>query len=262
MIDTARNKFSGETVEEWLDMLPYELEGDATGLWTIIPAGRHDFGLTGDDLIEFTRRGLLALLREGAKPVHGSKEALSGWELAEGYGDTPEQIAEAVIVEWLASGGGDPDVSALWFATPKIYATPQKWKLEPLPATLEDARYTGRGWTVAEWQERLTGLLALGPVAFWLVVLDGRTYFRLTGENLTEFVRLGLLTLLRAGARPLERPPGSPLGWKPLERYGDTPEQIAEAVIAEWVASGCADPDDKAAWFGTATVDAPHQPAP
>ena len=256
MIRKARNKFSGESVAEWLDMLPYELERDATGLWTIIPVGRHDFGLTGDDLLEFTRRGLLVLLRNGAKPVHGSREALSGWELAEGYGDTPEQIAEAVIAEWLASGGGDPDVSALWFAIPKIYAKPKKWKLQPPPATLDEARHIGHGWTVAEFQKWLTGQLALSPVGLWLIVSDGRDWFRLTGENLTEFVRLGVLALLRAGATPLTRVVGPPPGWNIAERYGETPEQIAEAVTAEWVAAGCGDPDDRAVWFGKRITNA------
>jgi hypothetical protein len=117
MIDTARSRFFGETVAEWVETLPTELRGDAVGLWQIIPAGRRDFRLTGDDPIEFTRRGLLALLREGAKPVHGSRDALSGWELAEGYGDTPEQIAGAVIAEWVAAGCGDPDGRAAWFGT-------------------------------------------------------------------------------------------------------------------------------------------------
>jgi hypothetical protein len=59
MIDDAENKFSGDTVAEWLESLPYELENDAIGLWTMIPAGRYDLGLAGDDLIEFTRRAWL-----------------------------------------------------------------------------------------------------------------------------------------------------------------------------------------------------------
>ena len=180
----------------------------------------------------------------------------------QGYGDTPEQIAEAIIAEWLASGAGDPDFSALWFATPKLYTTPQKWALEPPPATLDEARHIGHGWTVAEWQKQRVDQLALNPFGLWLIVSDGREWFRLSGENLIAFVRQGILALLRAGARLLERVAGPPPGWNIAERYGETPEQIAEAVTTEWIAAGCGDPDDRAVWFGRPSIDAPRPPVP
>jgi hypothetical protein len=101
MIDDARDKFYNLTVAEWLEPLPYELKDDAIGLFTIIPAGRHDFGLTGSDLIEFIHRALLVLLSHGAKPVHGSGNSAFGWRIAEGYGETQEQIAQTVIDRWL-----------------------------------------------------------------------------------------------------------------------------------------------------------------
>jgi hypothetical protein len=180
----------------------------------------------------------------------------------EGYGDTPEQIAEVIIAEWLASGAGDPDFSALWFATPKLYTTPQKWKLIPPPATFGEARHMVQGWTVAEWQNWLTGILGSHPVGFWLIVSEGRTYFRLLGENLTEFAHLAVLALLRSGATPLARIPSPPAGWTVVTHYGDTPENIADAVVAEWIASGCGDPDDSAVWFGKATTGTPRKAVP
>lgn len=119
MIDDVRDKYCGETVAEWLETLPYELERDAIGLWGIIPVGRHTFGLVDSDLVEFTRRALLAVLQKGARPVRGANNP-ERWIAADEYGDIPEQIADAVIAEWLASGAGDPDVGGLWFATPEV----------------------------------------------------------------------------------------------------------------------------------------------
>jgi hypothetical protein len=119
VLDHVRDKLSGWTVAEWLKAVPNELSRDAVGLWQIIPLGRHDFGLTGSDLIEFTRRALLALLHRGARPVRGASNP-ERWIPVSEYGDDPEQIADAVIAEWLSSGAGDPDMTGLWFATPEV----------------------------------------------------------------------------------------------------------------------------------------------
>ena len=62
----------------------------------------------------------MALLERGARPVR-SLGRMPGWQLDRSYGETPDQIADAVIAEWLASGAGDPDVEDLWFATPDRY---------------------------------------------------------------------------------------------------------------------------------------------
>jgi hypothetical protein len=45
------------------------------------------------------------------------------------------------------------------------------------------------------------------------------------------------LALLTAGARPIEREPGTAPLWHKAERFGCTSEQIADAVIAEWQAT-------------------------
>jgi hypothetical protein len=119
MIDHVRDKFSGWTVAEWLEAMPNELPRDAVGLWQIVPLNRHDFGLNDPDLIEFTRRALLAILHRGARPVRGANNP-ERWVPILEYGDDPERIADAVIAEWLASGAGDPDMAGLWFATPGV----------------------------------------------------------------------------------------------------------------------------------------------
>lgn len=120
MIGNKRDRFSGITVAEWLACVANELPVDAVGLWQIIPKGRHDFYLDGDDLVEFTRRAIVALLERGARPVRSSDRS-PGWQLDHSYGETPEQIADAVITEWLAPGVGDPKVGDVWFATPDRY---------------------------------------------------------------------------------------------------------------------------------------------
>jgi len=101
-------------------MTPNELPFDAVGLWQIIPKGRHDFGLSGDKLIDFTRRHILALLARGAHPIRFG-ESGDKWEVQTQYGATPEEIAEGIIAEWLASGQKDPDVEGLWFGLPEFY---------------------------------------------------------------------------------------------------------------------------------------------
>ncbi|HEY2132718.1 MAG TPA: hypothetical protein VGH36_07050 [Acetobacteraceae bacterium] len=83
----------------------------------------------------------------GARPVHGSWDAPSGWVIAEGYGETPEKIIEGVIDRWLLWGGGDPDIGTLWCATLGLYETPEDRRPEPPPATL-------RGQDLAPFPDR------------------------------------------------------------------------------------------------------------
>jgi hypothetical protein len=261
MIDDVRDKFFNRTVAEWLETFPNELDKDAIELRAIIPMGRRDFGLTGIDLIEFTRRALLAVLRRGARPVHGSWDAPSGWVIAEGYGDTPEQIIKGVVDRWLLWGGGDPDIGTLWFATPDLYETPKDWTPEPPPATLDEARSWRHCRTVEQWRDEHLDLLPRHPIDFWQIVKSSRFDLRLTGDNLTECIRLGMLALLRAKARPIAPALDTPSGWGLIERYGAAPEQIAEAVIAKWIAGGRGNSGETELWFGLASAYDPPDAA-
>ncbi len=107
-------------MSEWLSSIPNELEDDAVGLWQIIPVGRSDFGLEGEALIKYVREALLKLLLKGARPVEGAVDGVHYWRLRNDYGNDPEKIADAVIVEWISSGR-DPDPSGIWFALPKVF---------------------------------------------------------------------------------------------------------------------------------------------
>jgi hypothetical protein len=77
--------------------------------------------LLGDDLTDFVRRCVLALLEHDAKPVMGGGGTEYDWLLQSQYGKANEEIANAVINEWLANGAGDPDPGGLWFALPSPY---------------------------------------------------------------------------------------------------------------------------------------------
>lgn len=122
----ARHKLYGHTVAEHIQTVPDELPVDAVGLWQIVPAGRYGFELSGSDLTEFVHRCVLALLERGAKPVMGGGGTEYDWILQPQYGEANEEIANAVVNEWLATGGGDLDPGGLWFALPSPYVGREK----------------------------------------------------------------------------------------------------------------------------------------
>jgi hypothetical protein len=114
-----RHRTYGTPIEEWIAMVPNELPIDAVGLWQIMAAGRGGFELSGTELVEFVRLVLLALFEKGAKPVTGATDGIHVWSLVP-YGETPSEMADAIIREWMASGR-EPDHGAVWFAIPEIY---------------------------------------------------------------------------------------------------------------------------------------------
>jgi hypothetical protein len=114
-----RDKFYGSTIEERLAQVPGELAIDAVGLWQIVSFGRQGFNLSGPELVDYVRRHILALLAKGAKPVVGARDNIHYWVLVD-YGRTPDDIADAIVREWLSSGR-EPDPGDVWFALPHIY---------------------------------------------------------------------------------------------------------------------------------------------
>ncbi len=117
----AKDKFFGQTIAEYIETVPGELSIDAVGLWQIVPAGRQCFSLQGADLIDFVRRCVWALLKHGAKPVIGGAGTSYDWLLQPQYGESNEEIADAMIAKWLADGASDTDPGGLWFALPKMF---------------------------------------------------------------------------------------------------------------------------------------------
>lgn len=113
-------------------------------------------------------------------------------------------------------------------------------------------KYYGR--TLDEYLSTLPGELPIDAVGLWQVVPSGRDGFGLSGSELDAFVRRGVLALLAAGAVPVRHVPGSDYEWDIQKQYGVAPEEIADAVVAEWRAM----PDDPlhlcgyGAWFARA----------
>ena len=99
---------------EWITLVPNELAIDPVGLWQVIPVGRREFELAGDDLEEFTKQALRGLLAKGAIPVTGEDQS---WVAEQRYETKPEEIVENVVKTWLSKGMRDPDVGDVWFAT-------------------------------------------------------------------------------------------------------------------------------------------------
>jgi hypothetical protein len=117
----ARGRYDKETIEEHIQGVPGELSIDAVGLWQIVPAGRNEFELSGDDLTEFVRRCVAELLTHGAKPVVGGGGTKYDWLYQPQYGQTNSEILDAVVKEWLLLGSPDCDPGGLWFALPSPY---------------------------------------------------------------------------------------------------------------------------------------------
>jgi hypothetical protein len=119
MTTQIRHKKYGMTVDEWLELVPGELEFDAVSLRNIVVAGCEGFGLSGGQLIEYVRRNILVLLATGAKPVVGAIDDVHYWSLVD-YGNAPAEVADAIISEWQQEGR-DPDLGGVWFAIPSVY---------------------------------------------------------------------------------------------------------------------------------------------
>ena len=91
------------------------------GLGGIIDDGHRGFGLEGEALVEFVRKSLRTLVEAGARPWHwGTPEDIDR-DIPLHYGnDTPDEIVEGVIADWLASGGGDLEWGDFRFILPEF----------------------------------------------------------------------------------------------------------------------------------------------
>lgn len=119
MTDERRDKFLGRTKNDVIEGHVGELESDGVALAVIISQGKYEFDLEGDELIDFVRRCVTAMLEHGAKPVIGGGGTRYYWIEQSQYGSTTREIVDNVIAEWLANG--DPDHGGLWFAKPHLF---------------------------------------------------------------------------------------------------------------------------------------------
>lgn len=119
MIDQNRKRLLGDTVAEYVETLPYELDGDGVGFWVIVPAGR-SFGFAGQDLAEFVRLCIERLIDVGGIVARFADHGPRRWVEQVGFGRSKSEIAAAIVAEWQMHGGGDPDWESLWFVTPRV----------------------------------------------------------------------------------------------------------------------------------------------
>jgi hypothetical protein len=119
-INKIKAKFSNQTVGSWLNKMPNELEIDAIGLWQIIPAGTRNFCLAGEDLEQFTRRAIAAVLERGAVPARGIEGSGGRWRRTVEYGQTNAEIVNNIVSQWLDHSTREPDVGDVWFVLPKF----------------------------------------------------------------------------------------------------------------------------------------------
>ncbi|RVD60041.1 hypothetical protein EN828_08985 [Mesorhizobium sp. M2D.F.Ca.ET.185.01.1.1] len=114
---SKRHRRYDMSAAEWVTLVPNELDIDAVGLCQVIPVGRHEFGLDGEDLETFTRKALKGLLAKGAIPITGRGQS---WVAEHKYGTGPEEIIETVVKIWLSKDMRDPDVGDVWFGTTAV----------------------------------------------------------------------------------------------------------------------------------------------
>ena len=95
-----KQKDTGETIIEVIAKIPNELDYDAIGIWHVVPIGETSFGLSGMSLSDFVRRAIVAILNEGGVPVRHVPGSGYEWVHQSQYGNTPQEIADAIIREW------------------------------------------------------------------------------------------------------------------------------------------------------------------
>lgn len=122
---TAPNPALNAEIKELIKAWAGELQGDAVGLWQIVPALRRGYLLTGADLQWYLRLVVAALLQSGAKPVIGcGPSGYYSWRPTTIFGEAAKEIAQAIASEW-ANKSDYPTVEDAWFAIPAIYDHPR-----------------------------------------------------------------------------------------------------------------------------------------
>ena len=121
--------------------------------------------------------------------------------------------------------------------------------------TLLIDKYTGRTVHFGKATESMYDA-HIDAVGLWQIVPEGRDRYGLEGEALVKFIRLTLLYMFARGAKPVVGQAGVD-HWM-LKDYGDTPEAMADAIIAEWLAAGAVTPKPyDSLWFALPHIYSP-----
>jgi hypothetical protein len=121
MTREPRHLGDGTPMSAWIDeRIPRAPYDDLPlGMWVIVSDGRNGFGLEGEALAGYIRDSIYALMDAGFKPVRGAGKP-NQWDLQVQYGSNKQEVAEAVIREWLREGALTPAPwTGLWFGLPR-----------------------------------------------------------------------------------------------------------------------------------------------
>ncbi len=93
-------------------------------------------------------------------------------------------------------------------------------------------------------------------VGLWQIAPQGRDRYGLEDDDLVKFICLTLFYMFARGAKPVVGRAG--VGHWILKDYGDTPEAMADAIIAEWLAAGAVAPKPyDSLWFALPHIYSP-----
>jgi hypothetical protein len=109
------------------------------------------------------------------------------------------------------------------------------------------------GTPMSEWIAHV-GELDVDAVGLWQIIPCGREWFGLEGAELDDFVRRSLLAHFVYGALPVRHVPDDQNVWTIQTNYGETPEAMTDAIIAEWVVQGRPNPDLWGLWLATPQI--------
>jgi len=113
----------------------------------------------------------------------------------------------------------------------------------------EEPKHAYWGISASEKIANYPRYLSDWAVGFWQIVIDGRRWFGLGGDELTDYVRRSLYVLVDSGAKPVKADHGKNYCWILQSRYGTSTADVIDGVIAEWLSSGGCDPDLTGLWF-------------
>ncbi|MBB3312229.1 hypothetical protein FHT78_004011 [Rhizobium sp. BK196] len=101
--------------------------------------------------------------------------------------------------------------------------------------------------SIGDWIKKIPNDLEFDAISLKDIANVGRFDFELPNADSEEFVRLGVLELIKAGASPVVRGSEAEF-WVKCNHLGNNAEEIASNIVKNWKKSGV-DPDEEGLWF-------------
>jgi hypothetical protein len=111
--------------------------------------------------------------------------------------------------------------------------------------------------TIGEYIRCVDGELPIDAVGLWQIIPYGREGFELLNDELVEFTKLCILSLLNRGAVPVLGGRKSHYEWIYQPQYGKIKDEIINSIINEWLNDGAKDPDPGGLWFALPSLEFP-----